>query len=173
MKTRLLLLFLISIMSIDLYAVKEKKSSTKPLTQKNEITKIVILPFYNYSDSGMKYLSDFMPELLKKNYPKEKEIEILDAEDISTDLKKMALAPKDIYNTDNSFRILNDLKADIGIFGRYIVHSKNIKIDFKVINRTTGKITEGKSLESVIDDNLLTILNSYAKKRMDKYGYSG
>lgn len=133
--------------------------------KKTDFKKIVFLPFYNYTDSGMNYLSDYIPELLKKNLITEKSIEILDSSDIKNEIKKSSLTTKDLYDKEKAIEFLKTLKADLGLIGRFIIHEKNIQIDYSVLYVTSGQEEKGNPFEGLIDDRFLSTIEKFAITR--------
>ncbi len=125
-------------------------------------TKIAIFPFHDYSDSTLKYLSTYIPELIAGNLSLYKGIEVYDLRVLQQDITSRGMTPESLYFKDNSFKFLKDLKADIGINGRYIVQGNTIRIDFRLIHIDSGKIVNGYEYNDIIDDNLLNTIDRYS-----------
>jgi len=164
LKNSVLALIIVLLFSSSLFGDEPGTENAKsPDVEK--IEKVVLLPFYDYSDSGMKYLSDYIPELLKNNMSVDMRIKLLDPDDIRDELEKSGLTAKNLYDTETAIKFLNDIGADAGIKGRYIIHGKTVKIDIKAIYPRSGKRLNGPTYEGVVDDNFLASLEKFAISR--------
>jgi len=150
----------------DSFAGKQKtenKAESKPFTEKV----IIMLPFYNYSDSEFKYLSTYIPEMISKYITKYEGIKIYDAMSLRKDLELNKLTPEMFYYEESTVNFLRKLKADRALTGRYIIQGNTIQLDFKVINVDSGKRIDGYGFEGSMDEHLLGTLERYAKTRAD------
>ena len=130
-----------------------------------DIKKIVFLPFYDLADSDMKYLSKYIPELLKKNFVSSKEVTLLDTVDIEMNLESDGITPALLYHNNGSMDFLKKIGADIGVVGRYIIHDKSIKIDYRVIYVADGSVVNGKEYSGTIDERFLGSLEKFSITR--------
>jgi len=142
-------------------SVKESENEESEISE----PRLVILPFYNYSDSDMKYLSNYISELIKKNFPGGRKTEISDADDIRESILASGITPEKYYDFVSVHNFLTSLNARIGIYGRYIIHGNTIKIDIRAIDTSTGIITEGKSFDAKLDDRFLDSMERFAEGR--------
>ena len=124
--------------------------------------KIVILPFYDYSDSSMKYLSAYIPELIRARLDLAEGIRIYDAKMIKGEIESRKLTPRELYDREKSLSFLRDINATIGLVGRYVIVGKRIRIDYHVVYVTTGEIIEGLLFEGVVDDALMDTVDRFA-----------
>lgn len=62
---------------------------------------------------------------------------------------------------------LRGREADLGLTGRYIIQGNSIRIEFRLVDVKSGRIDRGYAYSGVMDDNLLTTLDKYAKSRAE------
>jgi len=129
--------------------------------QKNSSINIAILPFYNYTDSGSKYLSSYIPELFKKQLAFKK-LQVFTFAKSEIDLS----APNDNYYILDNFKDFSLKKnLDVLIVGRYLVQGKQIKINFKIIFPKTNKVIIPEAFDSTVDDRFLSIIEKFATNK--------
>ncbi len=128
---------------------------------------VVLLPFYNYSGSSLKYVSTYMPELLSVDL-KARGVEHIAAPDTVRQLLANAqLADDAAFDKERITAFLNGKGAAIGVTGRYIVHDKSIRFDLSLLDMATGRVIQSKTIESSVDDRFLDTLDRYAQGRAD------
>jgi MscS family membrane protein len=89
-------------------------------------------------------------------------IKIYDAKMIRTEIESRKLTPKDLYDREISLSFLRDIKATIGLVGRYVIIGKTIRIDYHIVYVDTGEIIEGMLFEGVVDDMLSGTVDRFA-----------
>ncbi|MBN2040150.1 MAG: mechanosensitive ion channel family protein [Spirochaetes bacterium] len=145
---------------------QNKGTDIRLKTQGNDKV-IIMLPFFNYSDSEFKYLSTYVPELISKYISKYEGIKIYNPMSLRQELELKNLTPQIFYYSNFSVELLKKLKADRAVTGRYIIQGNTILIDFKVINVDSGQRVDGYAFEGSMDEHLLSTLERYAKTRAD------
>ncbi len=123
--------------------------------------KIIFLPFENYSESGIRFLSKYISEQLKDNFKTENDIERLDYRD----LKSLNLKFEYTYGGSGNnevFKIMNSAGASYAVAGRYIIHDKNITINWSVFELNGGKVSSGGDFSSAIDSSMLSYISDYS-----------
>jgi MscS family membrane protein len=156
-----IILFLLS----QIYAqntVKKVVESVTDREKKGGGDKIVILPFYDYTDSSMKYLSTYIPELIKDRLTLAEGVEIYGPKMIREEIESRKLSPRDLYDREVSLAFLREINATIGLMGRYVIVAKTIRIDYHIVYVKTGKIIKGQTFEGVVDDTLMGTVDRFA-----------
>ncbi len=129
------------------------------------ITKsVIILPFYNYTDSGIKYLETYISEVMKDNMSIDHRIKLQDASDLAAEISKRKLTTADLYNTETVISFLKEIGADVAVKGRYFVSGKKIRIQLKAV-RADGRKIDGPTWDGIIDDNILSSIEKFAVSR--------
>jgi len=126
---------------------------------------VVILPFYNYTGSDLVYLSEYIPELIKKHLDLSAGFTVYDAAEIRKYYKAQALSPVDLYNNTKAAEFLRSIKADIGVTGRYLIQDTTITIDIRSLEPASGDIIKGISFEGNLGDGFLGRLDKFAANR--------
>lgn len=162
----LFILIFISFVIPSLYA--DKQTNVKDQQKEEDTEKVIVmLPFYNYSDSEFKYLSTYVPELVSKYIAKYEGLKVYDAMSLRQDLELHNLSSEMFYYNQSIIKFLRKLKADRAITGRYIIQGNTILLDFKVINVDSGERVDGYEFEGTMDEHLLSTLERYAKTGAD------
>jgi len=144
-------------------AVKgEAKTDAKKDT--SVVENVIILPFHNFTDSGLKYLETYIPEIMKNNMSIDSRIKIQDAADLSSEFNKRKLTAGDLYNTETITAFLKEIECDVAIKGRYLVSGKKIKIELKAVY-TDGTMITGPVWDGTVDDNILGSIEKFALSR--------
>ncbi len=128
------------------------------------VEKVIILPFYNFTDSGLKYLETYIPEIMKNNMSVDNRIKIRDAADLLSELKKRKLSTEDIYHTETIIALLKEIEGDVAIKGRYLVSGKKIMIELKAVY-ADGTVITGPVWDGMVDDNILGSIEKFALSR--------
>jgi len=153
---------IISILLIPVFLLSQEK---KNVQKKDYGFKLIILPFYNYTGAGSKYLKDYIPEMIKKNLHLKYSVLIHDVDDIGNELKKLNVTGKALYRKSIIRSMATELKADAVIMGRYLVQGKNVRIDFRVYTQKRNKFFKGSSYITAVDDRLLDTVEKFAQSR--------
>lgn len=143
------------------------KAKAAALADDGSTDKIVFLPFYDYTGSSMKYISDYIPELLMKRITVVEGISIYDRGALSRKINEQNLNASMLYDEATALDFLKTIDAKIGVGGRYLIQGKTILIDFHVLFLDKGKVLKGKLFEGVVDENILDTLNRFAESSVD------
>lgn len=123
---------------------------------------IIFLPFENYTDSDMKYISEYIPELLKKYFHSDTGVTPLDWKDLKD--KNVDIEPGKTKGLQKNLiiEIMNQTGAGAAVAGRYLVQGETIIIETVIIN-SGGVSFPVAPFEGKIDDRFFTILADYAE----------
>lgn len=152
------------IMSAAANAAVKDDAKTDIKKDKSIVENVIILPFYNFTDSGLKYLETYIPETMKTNMSIDSRINIQDAADLSSEFKKRNLTTRDLYNTETITAFLKEIEGDVAIKGRYLVSGKKIKIELKAVY-ADGIMITGPVWDGTVDDNILGSIEKFALSR--------
>ncbi|MFC1668745.1 mechanosensitive ion channel family protein [Spirochaetota bacterium] len=167
LRKNFILILIIILFSATVFGEEDKAKKVEIPKKTTTTDTVVFFPFYNYTGSGLKYLSSYIPELMKKNLEIDGAIKVLDANDVKSEMDKRKLTAKDLYDSSKALKFLSDIDANIGVSGRYIIQGKNIVIDFFAVNSRNKVKTGGSTFEGIIDDRFLTTLERFAVSRCD------
>lgn len=143
---------------------QNKTTQIKSLSLKT----IAVLPFYNYTDSSMKYLSKYIPELIINNLAVNTiHFEVINQKAIIKEMTKRNLTPELLTDSNNSLKFLRQIKVNIGLTGRYIIQGNVIRINYYLIYTDFGEIIDGIPFEGKVDDDLLKTVDGFAKSSSD------
>ena len=81
-------------------ALKGDKKEAEPKAEDSVIKSIAILPFYNYTDSGMKYVSSYIPELISNSLDIDSSIKVLGPVELRDSIDKLKLTPDKLYQKE-------------------------------------------------------------------------
>ncbi len=162
MRSRILLLFISIITAISLFGEEPGKKDKTREGKESSLKKILIIPYYNYSGSGLKYLSMYIPELIKKSMNKIEGVRVMDAEESAILLAEKNLKIDKQYDPETGRRILAETGAFSVIMGRYIVQGKYLRLDYMALSGTGIPPVTGETEDILMDDHFLTALSRYS-----------
>jgi small-conductance mechanosensitive channel/TolB-like protein len=146
----------------------ETKEDVKaPAEQVGKAERIVILPFYDYTGSSMKYLSSYIPELIRDRLGEVEGLEIFDARMIQNEIELQNLTPEKIYDRETQLQFLKSVGATIGLSGRYVIIGNTMRINYRILYAKSGKMVRATPYEGVVDDNLLDTVERFADASAD------
>ncbi len=152
MRSRILVFFLLVFTAVTLFGKEPEKQDKK----------ILILPFDNYSGSGLKYLSTYVPELIKKSIKDLEGVRILDAEESKTLLAEKNLKIEISYDKKTGQKVLSGTGAFSVIMGRYIVQGKFLRMDYMALTAPGAAALEGETEDILMDDLFLSALSRFS-----------
>ncbi len=144
--------------------VKEQIDNKKTTEETGDgsFRKILIFPFENFSESGMKYLTNYIPELIRDSLGSEKNIKIIIAEEILKETKRLNLKIENYYDTGTAMKLLEDLNGYAGIMGRYIIQGKVLRIDYRGLILKENRVVKGGTYDIPIDSIFLSSLEKFS-----------
>ncbi len=128
---------------------------------KNKSLRILFLPFENYSNSDMKFLSRYLSEKLKDNFTPPAHAQLLDY----LDLPDFNTGLNYVYGKEGGeavFDLMGKTKVDIAISGRFIVYGNNISIDWSVYDLKKRSIRKGPNFTGLSGDHILTSIDDFS-----------
>jgi len=156
-------LFIVFLVFLSVLVYAENKSVVKNTDRSKTI---LFMPFQDYSDSGMKFLSRYIPEKFKDNFSKNDKRVLLDYRDVEQkNIKLDYLYGKS--TADDIFSAMKATKSQLAVAGRYIIHGKNISINWSVYELNGLKVTPGQDFTNTVDDNILDTISEYAAHSSD------
>ncbi len=150
----------LSLIVTALFSISEINAAETVKAQNPET--ILFLPFTDYSDSGMKYLSAYIPELLRKNFKSEKNIEAIDISGLTGRVKGDSLRPENLKDRPALLSLIRDAGGVMGVTGRYLIQGQTIIIETGLL-KPDGEYIEGNTFEGKIDDRFFHTLDEYSK----------
>jgi len=126
---------------------------------------IIFFPFTNYTDSDMKYLSVYIPELLKNNFKSEKNVLPVTLNDIGGRVKSDIQKYENLQDKRALAQMMKELEIGIGISGRYLIQGQTIIIETGIL-KSDGEYIAGEIFEGKIDDRFFGTLSDYAQSRV-------
>ncbi|GEM_PF-137694 len=138
-----------------------------PVEKVGKAERIVILPFYDYTGSSMKYLSSYIPELIRDRLGEVEGLEIYDARMIQNEIELQNLTPEKLYDREVQLQFLKRVGATIGLSGRYVIIGNTIRIDYRITYAKSGTLVRATPFEGVVDDNLLDTVERFADTSAD------
>jgi small-conductance mechanosensitive channel len=125
---------------------------------------IAVLPFYDFTGSSVKYLSLYIPELVRDRIDGDGRIRILDSKTIDDAMKERNIDSGMLYDRETASAFVKGLGATLGLGGRYIVQGKSIRIDYFLVNIKKGAVEPGTQFQGNIDDDLLDTVERFADR---------
>lgn len=135
------------------------------LVKRQNSESIIFFPFTDYTDSGMKYLSGYIPELLKNNFRSEKKLLPLGLNDITRKVKSDSLMHENLRDRSALLLIMKELGIGMGVTGRYLIQGQTIIIETGLL-KSDGEYIAGEIFEGKIDDRFFRTLTEYAESRV-------
>ncbi len=117
--------------------------------------KVIVLPFYDYTSSDMEYLQTLIPEKIVENLKfTDKYILVSGIEDLDF-LKSQGLFKYSLFDSRKIKQFLQKNGYDFAIAGRYLIHEKTFKINYKAIFANADTETKYYDQEGIIADGFL------------------
>lgn len=126
---------------------------------------ILFFPFDNYTGSDMKYLTDYIPELLVKNFKSSSGIIPVEWKGITGSSNPDQIKTVSHHDPAYALELMKSAGAEYGIAGRYLVQDKTIVIESAVVKASDGKFIQCPSYEVTADERLFSSLSSFAINR--------
>ncbi len=129
--------------------------------------RVAILPFHDYAGSQMKYLSAYIPELLRARLPRGSRIHSVDEKTVRDAMKSQGADADALSQPEIALSVLRESGADIGFAGRYIVQGKTIQIDYQILYTGSGEVVKGPPFRGTVDDGLLDTMERFADRSVE------
>jgi hypothetical protein len=115
----------------------------------------------------MKYLSAYIPELLRARLPRGSRIYPIDEKTIRDAMNSQRADADALSQPEIARSVLRESGADIGFAGRYIVQGKTIQIDYHIIYAASGEVVKGPPFRGTVDDGLLDTMERFADRSVE------
>ncbi len=129
--------------------------------------RVAILPFHDYAGSQLKYLSAYIPELLRARMPVGSRIHPVDERVIRDAMKAHGADADALSRPEVALAVLRDAGADIGFSGRYIIQGKTIRIDYQILYTGSGEMVKAPPFRATVDDSLLDTMERFADRSVE------
>lgn len=139
-------------------------SDTGPAVTARPGEVIALLPFYDFTGSRVKYLSSYIPEMIRDRVAVDGRIRVLDPKTIAAAMKEKSIDPAMLYDRETASVFVKDIGATLGLGGRYIVEGKSIRIDYFLVNIRKNTMETGTQFQGTIDDDLLDTVERFADR---------
>ncbi|MDY6935318.1 MAG: mechanosensitive ion channel family protein [Spirochaetota bacterium] len=149
------------------FAVDTNAINTTQEQDSNNDKIIVILPFYNYSDSDLKYISTYIPELISGHISDYIGFKVLDSRLLDREIKRRGMTPEMLYDKHVALRFFEDINADIGLYGRYIIHGTSMRIEYKVAVFGVENVDRDYAFDGEMNEYLLNTLDKFSQSSTD------
>jgi len=132
-------------------------------TQSRE--KILFLPFSNYTDSDMKYLSVYIPELLKKNFKSDGNLLPVEVKDIPADKKGNSFKSDIPAEKELLLPVMKEAGIVMCVTGRYLIQGQTVIIETGLL-KSDGQYITAPVFEGKIDESFFKHLTDYAEDKI-------
>jgi MscS family membrane protein len=162
---RSILIILCLLLCLNIFAESNTQETASPFKPS-----IAVLPFFNYTGSEAGYLSGYIPELITERLKGSKILHtVMDTKQVIQHASSASpnLTRGKLFDETSVIRFLKTLNVSHGVAGRYIIEGNIIRINYYLVNVGSGKVTKGIDYEGIADENLLTIVDAFAKETTD------